>query len=242
MRSILFPALPVLFHFLMLNPAVAADWPHWRFDAGHGAVTPHALPDEMHLQWTRQLSPTSPAWPTTQPKLDFDRVPEPVVAGNHLLVPHSANDSVTAYDTRSGDEKWRFYADGPVRFAPATDGKKAWFVSDDGHLYCLNVKDGKLLWRFNGGPSERRGLGHGRMISSWPARGGPVHRDGKVWFTASVWPFMGIFIHCLDGDTGKVVWTNSGDGMNYTVQPHGAPSFATVAPQGHLARIGFSLS
>ncbi|MFP6899867.1 MAG: PQQ-binding-like beta-propeller repeat protein, partial [Opitutales bacterium] len=49
---------------------------------------------------------------------------------------------------------------------------------------------------------------------------------------------MGIFVHCLDAETGKVIWTNSGDGMNYTVQPHGAPSFATVAPQGHLALAG----
>ena len=218
--------------------AAAGDWPQWRYDAGHGAVTPHALPDQVHLQWSRQLPIASPAWPSTQSKLDFDLAPEPVAYDGRLFIPHTTTDSVTAYDTGTGEELWRFYAEAPVRFAPVANEGKVWFVSDDGHIYCLNAGNGKLLWKFNGGPGERRGLGHGRMISTWPARGGPVHRDGKVWFTASIWPFMGIFVHCLDADTGKVIWTNSGDGMNYTVQPHGAPSFATIAPQGHLALAG----
>ncbi|MFB3084199.1 MAG: SH3 domain-containing protein, partial [Gammaproteobacteria bacterium] len=53
-----------------------------------------------------------------------------------------------------------------------------------------------------------------------------------------IWPFMGIFIHSVDAETGEILWTNSGDGTNYTVQPHGAPSFAAVVPQGHLAISG----
>ena len=219
----------------------ADDWPQWRFNAGHGAVTPHALPQKMHLQWSRQLPAASPAWPPTQSKLDFDLAPEPVIAAGRLFVPNSNTGSVEAYATADGKELWRFYAEGAVRFAPVASKDKVWFVSDDGHLYCLQASNGKLLWKFNGGPAERWGLGHGRMVSTWPARGGPVYRDGKIWFTASIWPFMGIFVHCLEAETGRVLWTNSGEGMNYTVQPHGAPSFATVAPQGHLALAGNQL-
>ena len=214
--------------------AIAADWPQWRYGPGRGAVTPQKLPDSLHLQWTRQLPKAAPAWPASQQKLQFDLAPEPVAADGRLIVPSTVYDSVTAYATKTGKQLWRFYAEAPVRFAPvATDGK-VWIVSDDGHLYCLKAVDGKLLWKFNGGPTERWVIGNGRLTSTWPARGGPVYRDGKIWFTASIWPFMGIFIHCLDAETGRVLWTNSGDGMNYTVQPHGAPSFATVAPQGHL--------
>ena len=219
----------------------AADWPQWRYNSGHGAVTPHALPKQLHLQWSRQLKEAWPAWPATQSKLGFDLAPEPVVAAGRLFVPNSTTASVSAYDTATGKELWRFYAEGAVRFAPVASKDKIWFVSDDGHLYCLKAADGKLLWKFNGGPSERWGLGHGRMVSTWPARGGPVYRDGKIWFTASIWPFMGIFVHCLEAETGRVLWTNSGEGMNYTVQPHGAPSFATVAPQGHLTLAGNQL-
>ena len=216
----------------------ATDWPQWRYDAGHGAATPHALPKHMHLQWSIQLEDPRPSWPTTQSKLGFDLAAEPVVSDGRIFVPSSMRGTVSAYDTKNGKELWKFFAEGAVRFAPVSTKGKVWFVSDDGYLYCLRAQDGKLLWKFNGGPFERWALGHGRLVSTWPARGGPVYRDGKVWFAASIWPFMGIFVHCLEAETGRLLWTNSGEGMNYTVQPHGAPSFATVAPQGHLTLSG----
>ena len=216
----------------------AEDWPQWRFGPGRGAVSPHALPTELHLQWTRQLPKAAPAWPASQTKLQFDLAPEPVAANGKLFVPSSANDTLTAYDTKTGKQLWRFFAEAPIRFAPVATKGRVWFGSDDGHLYCLNAADGSLRWKFNGGPAKRWVIGNERLVSTWPSRGGPVYRDGKIWFTASIWPFMGIFIHCLDAETGRVIWTNSGDGMNYTVQPHGAPSFATVAPQGHLVLAG----
>ncbi len=225
--------------FLLLPLTLsAADWPQWRFGPGRGAITPHALPAKLHLQWTRQLPAAAPAWPKSQTKLQFDLAPEPVAADGRLIVPSTANDTVTAYDTKTGKQLWRFFAEGPVRFAPVATDRKVWFASDDGHLYCLNAVDGKLRWKFNGGPVERWVIGNDRLVSTWTARGGPVYREGKIWFTASIWPFMGIFVHCVDAETGQVIWTNSGDGMNYTVQPHGAPSFATIAPQGHLVLAG----
>ena len=37
---------------------------------------------------------------------------------------------------------------------------------------------GKLLWKFRGGPSDRKILGNERLISTWPARG-PSNRRGQ---------------------------------------------------------------
>jgi len=231
--------IPVFFVWLTIPIGLmAGDWPQWRFGPGRGAVSPQRLPTRLNLQWTRQLPKAAPAWPVSQKKLQFDLAPEPVVADRKLFVPSSADDSLTTYDTRTGKQLWRFFAEAPVRFAPVAAKGKVWFGSDDGHLYCLNAADGSLRWKFNGGPRERWIIGNDRLTSTWPSRGAPVYRDGKIWFTASIWPFMGIFVHCLDAETGRVIWTNSGDGMNWTVQPHGAPSFATVAPQGHLALAG----
>jgi outer membrane protein assembly factor BamB len=190
------------------------------------------------LHWVRQLPAAQPAWGKDQAKLQFDAAPQPVVMGKRLFVPSSANDSVTAYHTETGKELWRFHAEGPVRFAPVAWQGKVYFVSDDGYLYCVNAADGQLAWKVNGGPTERWLLGNHRLISSWPARGGPVLHQGKIFFTASIWPFMGVFIHAVNPDTGEIVWTNSGDGSNVTVHPHGAPAFGTVAPQGHLAASG----
>ena len=62
--------------------------------------------------------------------------------------------------------------------------------------------------------------------------------DGTVYFAASIWPFMGVFIHALDAETGKVIWTNDGDGSAYIKQPHSTDSFAGVAPQGPMSVSG----
>lgn len=206
----------------------------WRHDAGHSAATPTALPSKLHLQWSLELPPPDPAWDRTQDRLQFDASYEPIAAGGRLFVPSMVTDSVAAFDLRTGERLWQFFAAGPVRFAPAFDDGKLFVVSDDGHLYCLSASDGALRWKFRGGPSDRKLLGNDRVISMWPARGAPVVDEGVVYFAAGVWPFMGIFIHALDAKSGEVLWTNSGSGTNYLVQPHGSPAFAGVSPQGYL--------
>ena len=231
----------VIMTALSIGESLGADWPMWRYDAARGASSPHDLPESMNLLWSRDLRPARPAWPKTQKKLQFDEVPQPIVMGNHLIIPSTVNDSVSAFDTTSGMLTWRYFADGPVRFSPAGYKDRIFLVSDDGYLTCLRAKTGELLWKINGGPAERKVIGNHRLVSSWPARGGPVVQDGKVYFSASIWPFMGIFIHAVDAESGETLWTNSGDGTNYTVQPHGAPSFAAVVPQGHLAISGENL-
>ncbi|MHC4395547.1 MAG: outer membrane protein assembly factor BamB family protein [Planctomycetota bacterium] len=226
--------LMILFSF-SAQKACAADWPMWRYDAAHTAASPEELPAELHLQWVRKLAKPRPAWPPWQYKLQFDRSYEPVVMGKMLFVSSMVSDRVTAYDTDTGKEKWRFYSDAPVRFAPVADKGKIYFVSDDGYLYCLNAKTGSLIWKFRGGPSDRKVLGNERLISTWPARGAPVLFDGKIYFTASIWPFMGIFIYAIDAETGELIWANSATGSIYIKQPHNSPAFAGVAPQGYLA-------
>ena len=220
----------------MCLPALAADWPQWRYDASRSAASPQELPDDLHLQWVRELPKPTPAWPRSQHKLQFDASYEPVVMGKMLYVASMVTDSVTAYDTDSGAEKWRFYTDGPVRFAPVGYKGRLYVASDDGHLYCLNAVTGSLIRKFSGAPAGRKVIGNHRLVSMWPARGGPALYDGKIYFAASIWPFMGVFIHALDAETGSVVWTNSGSGSIWMNQPHGgAVSFSAVAPQGYLA-------
>ena len=218
----------------------AGDWPMWRYDSGRGSWTPDSLPDRLELQWVRELPGATPAWPKTQPKLQFDAVAEPVTMGERIFVPSSRNDSVTAYNTRTGEEEWRTYSNGPVRFAPVAADGRVFFVSDDGFLYALKGESGALIWKVKGGPDQNRLLlGNHRLISSWPARGGPVLHQGRIYFGASIWPFMGIFIRAVDPETGAALWTNSGDGTNYIDQPHHmAVAFSGLVPQGHLAASG----
>lgn len=217
--------------------ARSADWPAWRFDSGRTASTPASLPDQLQQKWSLQFTPRKQTWddPLNNDLMQYDRVFEPIVLRDHLIVGFNDSDKVVCFHTENGQEVWRYYVDGPVRFPPVGWRDKVYFVSDDGFLYCLNARTGTLLWRFQGGPSQRKVLGNRRVISMWPARGGPVVRDGKVYFAASIWPLMGTFIYALDAETGDVEWVNDGTSSDYIRQPHSAPSFAGIAPQGALA-------
>ena len=217
--------------------ATAADWPQDGFDAGHGAASPEVLPAALHVRWMLDLPRLRPAWPD-QSRLSFDACYHPVIVGGLAIVTSPADDSVAAYDLADGQERWRFFAGGPIRLPPASDGTRVFLGADDGWLYALGADRGNLLWKFQGAPKSRLVLGNGRLIDTWCVRGGPVVAQGKVYFAAGIWPFMGVFLHCLDATSGKPVWTNSGEGSEYLVHPHEASSFGGIAPQGTLAVAG----
>lgn len=215
-----------------------ADWPQWRYDEMRSAASPEVLPRVVHLQWSRTYPPLQPAWPD-EPRQQIDGVYRPIVVGKTLVFGSSQADCVVALDTETGEEKWRFYASGPVRFAPAAWNNRIYVGSDDGYLYCLWAQDGRVLWKFRGGPSNRKVIGHERLISAWAISGGPVLSDGKVYFAAGIWPFEGVFLYCLDTKSGQVEWVNDSTGFRYSEQPHaGAESFSGPTPQGYIVVAG----
>jgi outer membrane protein assembly factor BamB len=135
-RKATFLAMMVALSFT--SASRAADWPMWRYDAQRSGASPADLPDQLHVHWSRDLPPEVPAWPD-QEKMPFDICYEPIVVGQTLYTNSSRHDCVRAFDALSGERKWIFFADGPVRFAPLHYNGKLYFTSDDGHLYCLNA-------------------------------------------------------------------------------------------------------
>ena len=203
----------------------AADWPAWRYDAARSASSPETLPAKLSLQWIRQFAPPRPAWPE-DPRLVFDGSYEPIVVGSTLFLASAQNDSITALDTHSGAEKWKFFAEAPIRFAPVAAANRLYFGSDDGCIYCLSTETGKLLWRFKAAPAARRVIGNDRMSSVLPVRGGPVLADGKLYFTVGVWPFEGTFLYWLDLE--KIATGASPESAA------GVVSLTDMTPQGYL--------
>jgi len=226
-----------LIHVILSIQIFAGDWPMWRYDAERTASSPEQLPAELYLQWTRHYSPREMVWddPLNHDLMQYDKVFEPIVIGNTLYIGFNDQDKVVAINTDTGEEIWTYYADGPVRLPMAYYNNKIYFTSDDGYLYCLSAQKGNIIWKFRGGPSERKILGNKRLISTWPARGGVVIEDGVVYFAASIWPFMGTFIYAIEANSGNIIWKNDGTGSQFMQQPHGgAFAFASVAPQGAL--------
>lgn len=221
-------------------PACGEDWPMWRYDPGHTGVSPQRMADVLSLQWVLELPPLDRAWPDDD-RLEFDIAYEPIVVADTLYLGSPYNDAIMAFDTESGAERWRFYTEGPVRFAPAVAGGLLYAGSDDGFLYCLDAASGTLRWCFKAALSDRKVLGNTRMISVWPVRGAPVVSDGVVHFAAGIWPFEGVCVYALDAETGAVLWMNDNCDVKYMAQPHHSPAFSGLAPQGYLAVSGDKL-
>jgi len=230
-------ALSLLVAVFAAAAASGSDWPMWRCDPARSGCSPTDLPEALHLQWQRDLPPARPAWPR-ESRLIFDPCYEPVAAGKLLFVGSPNDGSVTAYDTATGDLRWRTYTNGPVRFAPVVWEGKVYVASDDGRLYCLAAETGRLAWVFRVAPAERPDrfhLGNGRVISFWPVRGGPVIAGGTLYAGAGVWPVLGTFVVALDPATGRVKWRNGR--LNHLANirtDHNRIADSALCPQGYL--------
>ncbi|MHC4227710.1 MAG: outer membrane protein assembly factor BamB family protein [Planctomycetota bacterium] len=213
----------------------AADWPTFRADAARTGYSSDPLPDNLELRWIyRSRKAPTPAWPDSS-RITFDFAYQPIIVGETVIFGSSAHDKVVAIDVGSGKLRWTFFTGGPVRFAPAAWRDRIFVAGDDGYLYAIRTDDGELIWKHRGGPNDRMCLGNERMISRWPARGGPVVVENTVYYAAGIWPSDGVFLHALDARTGEVLWTNDSTGRLYMPQPHGgANAHSGVAPQGYL--------
>lgn len=229
-----------------LNPPAAESpagqtrsWSTYRGDNQRSGVAGVALPMPLKLNWTYvPRQPPRPAWPEpgkeTQ-RMDFDYVYHLTVAGGLAFFGSSADHQVHALDLRTGRERWRFFTEGPVRFAPTVAGNRVFAGSDDGWVYCLSAVDGSLLWKFRGGPHDERLLGNGQMISRWPVRTGVLVDQGIVYFAAGMWSSDGVYVYALRAEDGSVVWKNDTCGRRYMKLPHDyLEGIAGVSPQGYL--------
>jgi outer membrane protein assembly factor BamB len=191
-------------------------WPTYMHDNTRSGQTREQLSLPLSRQWTYQSRyPPVPAWPLPAKqnfwrnqqdlpaRVAFDRAMQVVSDGRHVLFGSSADDRIICLDIVTGKQKWSYATEAPIRFAPSLHDGQAYVGSDDGHLYCLSVSDGRLVWRFRAGPRDHRIPGNGRMISLWPIRSGVIINNGHARFAAGLFPNQGTYQYALDATTGK---------------------------------------
>ena len=226
-----------LFAFLLsvVAPCQAADWVTYRADAARTGFTPGSLPKTLSCRWIHRPSNLpQPAWPRSD-RMPFDRAFHVVTGDGKVFFGSSADGAVYALDAGSGQVVWKYQTDAPVRFAPTVWRDRLLVASDDGYLYALAMRDGQLLWKQRGGPDGSSVLGNQKLISKWPARGGPVVVGDVVYFAAGIWPSDGLYLFGLAADTGKPLWVNDRTGSIYMPQPHGgANAESGASAQGYL--------
>ena len=231
--------VPTVLIMALASHAPAADWPTFRHDPARSGVSPEDIPASLHLQWThRPRHAPVPAWPEPvqeMHRMPFDYAYQVAATGGMVYFGSSADHKVYALDAATGKERWSFFTDAPVRFAPTVYEDRVLAASDDGYLYCLSADSGELLWKFRGGPRDEMLLGNGHIISRWPLRTGVAVADGVAYFAAGMWPAEGVYLYALRVADGEIVWENDSSGSLYIRLPHPtAEGFSGVAPQGNI--------
>jgi outer membrane protein assembly factor BamB len=226
-------SLFTLCSLIFANPASlkAEDWPTFMHDKHRSGVTNERLELPLNESWVyKALHEPQPAWPgpakqdfwhkqfNLRSTVAYDRAFHVVGVGDTIYFASSADDKVYALDSGTGNERWTFFTEGPVRLAPCISDDKVYTASDDGYVYCLSTNDGSLLWKYKGADKDLMIPGNGRIISMWPIRTGLLVDNGILYFAAGLFPNQGTFLFALNAENGSVKWKQQ----------------VTISPQGYI--------
>jgi outer membrane protein assembly factor BamB len=161
----------------------------------------------------------------------------PLFAGDVVVVGDWSH-NVSAFTSTTGTLRWRFHSGGEVKGAVALAGGRIYFGSYDTHVYALNVKTGKQVWRASSQPRLGRtgtfyanpAVAYGRVyigatdgkMYSYGARSGKLRWSNGtgdfIYSSAAIWR-GNVLVGSYDGDfysfdaaTGDVRWKFNADG------------------------------
>ena len=219
---------------ILAAAAAAEDWPTYMHDRARSGVSQETLALPLGELWnyTPPAEPTR-AWPSPQPgynelpKLAFDDATHVAMVGDTVFFGSSVDNGIHAVDARTGVQSWTYFTEGPVRLAPTVADGRVYAGSDDGLVYCLDAKDGRLAWSARPGAGTTRILGAGRMSSLWPIRTSILVDGGVAYCGAGIFPARETAVAAFDAATGKSLWKS-------TAAPKSGEAYVALAPQGYL--------
>jgi outer membrane protein assembly factor BamB len=174
------------------------------------------------IRWSRGTGPTETS---------------PLFAGNVVVVGDWSH-NVYAFTTSSGNLRWHYKSGGQIKGAMTLAGGRVYFGSYDTHVYALDVRTGKRVWRASSQPRVGRtgtfyanpAVAYGRVylgatdgkMYSYGARSGKLRWSNGtgdfIYSSAAVWR-RNVLVGSYDGDfysfdaaTGDVRWRFDANG------------------------------
>jgi outer membrane protein assembly factor BamB len=136
----------------------------------------------------------------------------PIWSGGELYVAaiddFGQNNNLLAYDGTTGELKWKYRTENPVKNSICLDGENLLATDEGGIAYGVNINTGELVWK--------RDLG----IQNVPllVTGGVVHNG--IYYSG-----FGNYLSALDCRDGRLIWKNSswngGEGTTSTMSVFG---------------------
>jgi outer membrane protein assembly factor BamB len=162
-------SLVSVFLLLPIGPTVADDWPFFRGPNYNGV--------SMESGWMTQ-------WPPVGPKIAWKKnvgigVSSFIVVDNRVITMGNRKDTdvVWCFDANNGRVIWQFayscklaarqFEGGPAS-TPTVDGLYVYTLGYDGQVHCLDIEDGRVVWR------THLTNDFGGRYSSWKYAGSPL--------------------------------------------------------------------
>lgn len=197
--------------------ATANDWPSARRDNRRSGVSTESVElAAFNQQWAwKSPYPPQTAWPGPArwdayanildlPDMrDYDHSFGVIAVGENVWFGSSVDDTLYCLAATTGEVKWTFTADGPIRMAPNFNSGRVYFGSDDGAVYCLSADTGELVWKYRQPTKRAPIINNGRLISPTPCRTNVLVEGGVACFGFGLLPWEESHLVAVDAATGE---------------------------------------
>ena len=185
-------------------------WSCYRHDARRSGATQALVPVDLQNAWKARIvhADLDKRDLSCNAQTGNDPISAPVTVAGMVFVAVKDRHQVTALDAATGSERWRFTAGGRIDSPPTIYGGLCLFGSHDGWTYCLRARDGAMVWRFRGAPSDRLIVVDHQLESAWPVSGSVLVENGVLYAAAGRHTELdgGLVVYAMDPWTGKVIW------------------------------------
>jgi outer membrane protein assembly factor BamB len=206
---------------LAANLAQAEDWPRWRGVRADGTWQAPLLPEKWPAAGLKQLwqQPVGGGYAGVSVEGNY------VVTMDRRKEPDEV-EQILCFDAESGNPRWTHaykvaygdlsYGNGP-RAAPTIADGRVYTLGALGHVCCLELSSGKLLWSVD---TVRR---DGAKLPEWGFAASPVVWRDRVIIHVGAQP--GGCFQALDRESGREIWRGGDDPAGYaTPQIIAAPA------------------
>ena len=196
--------LSIAFACLLCGTAVAQTPYGWRGPERNGVYPESGLLKEWPAEGPQLL------WETMDAGKGYS---SPVIVGDRLYITGMNEDETqeifSAY-TLDGKKVYQTAYSAPwndtypeTRTTPAIDGDKAYVISGSGDVVCLNIQDGKIVWKVEAGKV------YGRKTGNWGTSECPLVFDNKVIYTPAGDQTTMV---ALNKENGELIWKTTAFG------------------------------
>lgn len=162
------------------------------------------------------------SWPEEGPELVWETTDagpgysSPVIAGDHLYITgmnNSRDREIFSAYTLHGEKLYETEYGSPwdasypeTRTTPTIVGERAWVISGQGEVVCIDITNGDIVWKLEGGEVFERGTGR------WGTAESPLVFDNKLIYTPGGEQTTMV---ALEKQSGELVWKSPSLGDNY---------------------------